>query len=64
MEVFFDLIQEPIRVTAGGQNHPVPGGMLETAENLRAEYSITREEQDALAVESHRRAVTPHVSRG
>ena len=24
------------RVTAGGSNHPVPGGMLETAENLRA----------------------------
>ena len=23
-------------VTAGGENHPVPGGMLETAENLRA----------------------------
>src|SRR4051794_15083156 len=23
------------RVTAGGKNHPVPGGMLETAENLR-----------------------------
>ena len=28
------------RVTAGGQNHPVPGGMLETAENLRREYGI------------------------
>jgi acetyl-CoA C-acetyltransferase len=30
--------------------------MIETAENLRAEYSIGREEQDRLAVESHRRA--------
>ena len=30
------------RVTAGGINHPVPGGMLETAENLRREYGITR----------------------
>ncbi|MGE2712746.1 acetyl-CoA C-acetyltransferase [Mycolicibacterium litorale] len=46
------------RTTAGGKNHPVPGGMLETAENLRREYGITREEQDELAVESHRRAVT------
>ncbi|KAF0968005.1 MULTISPECIES: acetyl-CoA C-acetyltransferase [Gordonia] len=45
------------RVTAGGKNHPVPGGMLETAENLRREYSIPRREQDELAVESHRRAV-------
>jgi acetyl-CoA C-acetyltransferase len=45
------------RVTSGGVNHPVPGGMLETAENLRGDYDITREEQDALAAESHRRAV-------
>lgn len=45
------------RVTAGGRNHPVPGGMIETAENLRARYGISREEQDALAAQSHRRAV-------
>ncbi|MCH9668743.1 MAG: acetyl-CoA C-acetyltransferase [Actinomycetia bacterium] len=45
------------RTTAGGKNHPVPGGMLETAENLRRRYSISREEQDELAVLSHRRAV-------
>lgn len=45
------------RTTAGGKNHPVPGGMLETAENLRREYGIGREEQDELAVSSHRRAV-------
>ncbi|WP_349829175.1 acetyl-CoA C-acetyltransferase [Brevibacterium litoralis] len=44
------------RLTAGGKNYPVPGGMLETAENLREEYGISREEQDELAVESHRRA--------
>jgi acetyl-CoA C-acetyltransferase len=44
------------RVTAGGQNHPVPGGMLETAENLRREYGISREEQDEYAVRSHQRA--------
>jgi acetyl-CoA C-acetyltransferase len=45
------------RVTAGGEFYPVPGGMIETAENLRREYSIPREEQDQLALESHRRAV-------
>ncbi|MGY2128570.1 acetyl-CoA C-acetyltransferase [Blastococcus sp. SYSU DS0617] len=44
------------RVTAGGTNHPVPGGMLETAENLRREYEIGREEQDEYAVRSHQRA--------
>jgi acetyl-CoA C-acetyltransferase len=45
------------RTTAGGCNYPVPGGMLETAENLRRQYSITRDEQDRLAVTSHQRAV-------
>ena len=45
------------RVTAGGVHHPVPGGMLETAENLRREYGISRAEQDALALASHRKAV-------
>lgn len=45
------------RVTAGGRHHPVPGGMLETAENLRRQYGLTRSEQDDLAVESHQRAV-------
>ena len=44
------------RVTAGGENFPVPGGMIETAENLRREYRIPREEQDEFAVRSHRRA--------
>jgi acetyl-CoA C-acetyltransferase len=50
------------RVTAGGRHHPVPGGMLETAENLRREYGITREAQDALAVRSHARAVAAQES--
>ena len=45
------------RTTAGGRHHPVPGGMLETAENLRRRYGISREEQDELAVTSHQRAV-------
>ncbi|MFW5934177.1 MAG: acetyl-CoA C-acyltransferase, partial [Actinomycetota bacterium] len=45
------------RVTAGGIHHPVPGGMLETAENLRREFAIPREEQDELALRSHQRAV-------
>ncbi|BCN79813.1 acetyl-CoA C-acetyltransferase [Prescottella equi] len=50
------------RVTAGGRNYPVPGGMIETAENLRAEFDISREDQDALAVQSHRRAVAAQQS--
>ncbi|RZT88850.1 acetyl-CoA C-acetyltransferase [Pseudonocardia sediminis] len=44
------------RVTAGGVNHPVPGGMLETAENVRRDYAIGRAEQDEYAVRSHLRA--------
>ena len=45
------------RTTAGGRHYPVPGGMLETAENLRRQYGISRAEQDELAVRSHQRAV-------
>jgi acetyl-CoA C-acetyltransferase len=45
------------RTTAGGRRHPVAGGMLETAENLRRQYGISRQEQDELAVRSHQRAV-------
>lgn len=50
-----DRLQEG-REQAGGKNHPIPGGMIETAENLREEYSIARERQDKLAVASHARA--------
>jgi acetyl-CoA C-acetyltransferase len=45
------------RTTAGGRDYPLPGGMLETAENLRREYQIPREDQDQLALLSHQRAV-------
>lgn len=45
------------RVTAGGVNFPVPGGMLETAENLRESHDIPRAAQDEFAVQSHQRAV-------
>lgn len=50
------------RETAGGATHPIAGGMIETAENLRREYGIGRAEQDELAVRSHQRAVTAHES--
>lgn len=53
---FWDRIARG-RITSGGKHHPVPGGMLETAENLRREYAITREAQDQLAFQSHMRAV-------
>ena len=45
------------RETAGGRNYPVPGGMLETAENLRRDYSLGWVEQDELAARSQRRAL-------
>ena len=45
------------RVTSGGRFFEIPGGMLETAENLRREYKISREAQDELAFNSHQRAV-------
>ncbi len=45
------------RSTAGRRNYPEPGGMLETAENLRRQNGISRLEQDELAVASHQRAV-------
>ena len=54
--VFHDRLARA-RVTAGGERYPVPGGMLETAENLRREYGISRAEQDEYAVRSHERAV-------
>jgi acetyl-CoA C-acetyltransferase len=53
---FYDALTRG-RSTPGGKNYPVPGGMIETAENLRREYGIPREEQDQLAVTSHARAV-------
>ena len=51
------------RVTAGGRSHPVPGGMLETAENLRAQYGISREEQDRFALRSQQ-ATADAVAKG
>jgi acetyl-CoA C-acetyltransferase len=54
--VFHDTLARG-RSTAGGFRFPVPGGMLETAENLRRAYSIPRQEQDEFAVRSHQRAV-------
>ncbi len=45
------------RVTAGGVDHVVPGGMIETAENVRRDYGIPRAEQDELALRSHQRAL-------
>lgn len=45
------------RITSGGKRYPVEGGMLETAENLRREFAISREAQDELAFTSHARAV-------
>ena len=56
-----DRLARP-RVTAGGIHHPVPGGMIETAENLRRQYEISRAEQDELALRSHRLALAAQDS--
>ncbi len=53
---FWDRIARG-RITSGGRHHPVAGGMLETAENLRREYQVTRQAQDELALRSHLNAV-------
>jgi acetyl-CoA C-acetyltransferase len=50
------------RLTAGGKRFPVPGGMIETAENLRRDYKISRLEQDEFAVRSHQRAIAAQRS--
>lgn len=50
------------RTTVGGRSHVIEGGMIETAENLRREYGIGREEQDRLAAQSHQRAVAAQQS--
>ena len=57
-----DRLAEPRR-NSGGSRFPVPGGMIETAENLRREYDISRLEQDEWSVRSHERAVSA-IERG
>lgn len=53
---FRDL--KPVIAIEEGLTDPVCGlNMGETAENLAREFGITREQQDAFALESHRRAV-------
>lgn len=44
------------RIYANGQKNPIQGGMLETAENLRKQFNISRAAQDELAYESHMKA--------
>jgi acetyl-CoA C-acetyltransferase len=51
-----DRLAQP-RTNSGGWRYPVPGGMIETAENVGREFGVTREEQDEWAVRSHTRAV-------
>lgn len=50
------------RVTSGGKFYPVPGGMIETAENLRRDFSISRAEQDEYAARSHAKAAAATAS--
>ncbi|RXZ51308.1 acetyl-CoA C-acyltransferase [Agromyces fucosus] len=50
------------RETVGGDRFPTPEGNVGSAELLRAEYGISRDAQDALALRSHRRAVAAQES--
>jgi acetyl-CoA C-acetyltransferase len=50
------------RATVGGINFPTPDGNVGTAETLRREYGISREQQDELALRSHQRAVAAQNS--
>lgn len=50
------------RETVGGRDYPTPDGNVGTAEILRAEYGISREAQDGLALRSHQRAVAAQDS--
>ncbi|MFT5774081.1 acetyl-CoA C-acetyltransferase [Hyphomonas sp.] len=50
------------RYTAGGKFYPVPGGMIETAENLRRDYQISRAAQDEYAFNSHMKAAAAQKS--
>lgn len=52
---FWDRIARG-RITSGGKRYPVQGGMLETAENLRREYKVSRAAQDELAFRSQQNA--------
>jgi acetyl-CoA C-acetyltransferase len=56
-----DRLARP-RVTAGGIHHHIAGGMIETAENLRRQYGISRAEQDELALRSHELAIAAQQS--
>jgi acetyl-CoA C-acetyltransferase len=58
---FWDRIARG-RITSGGRHHPVPGGMLETAENLRREFKVSRQAQDELALRSQRNAAAAQES--
>ncbi len=48
------------RETAGGTSYFIEGGMIETAENLRREYGISRDDQDQLSLRSHQRALAAY----
>ena len=50
------------RETVGGVRFPTPDGNVGSAELLRAEYGISREAQDAFALQSHRRTVAAQES--
>ena len=55
---FHDRLARARETISPEERFGVISGMIETAENLAKQYEIPREEQDALALRSHQRAVT------
>ena len=51
------LARARVTITPEERFGPIPGGMVETAENLAQQYEIPRQEQDEFALRSHQRAV-------
>ncbi|MCH8350753.1 MAG: acetyl-CoA C-acetyltransferase [Chloroflexi bacterium] len=54
---FHDRLARARETISPEERFGVISGMIETAENLAKQYEIPREEQDALALRSHQRAV-------
>lgn len=58
---FYDRLERGRERSQPVERFGVISGMIETAENVAQAFSITREQSDAYALESHRRASAAHV---
>lgn len=58
---FYDRLERGRERSQPVERFGVISGMIETAENVAQAFSITREQSDAYALESHRRASAAHA---